>query len=454
MWLRSLLVPFLSLPFLPVFAAQGQVWVVDDTAATAPDFTNLQSAIDSVADGDILLVKAGTYAGMKIVGKSLTIQAEAGASVNVVDNSATPLATCGQLQTSICALGPSQSVRLRGLSISANGRGLLLDSNAGLVWIEECSITCGDHVLGVWNSCDGTGAGLEARDCADVVLVRSSFTGADGEACHLFNPGCDTCFDYGPEAGAGLLADSSEVHAFACAFSGGRGKGRFGSECEYQSQKGGYGVRGLGTPAPFLFLSDCALQGGNGLGCVLDESCGFQNNDGGDGLFWLGTAAVLDCSFQAGTPSTCGDGGTAGVPIVSHPSSTVRELPGSALRMRATSPVRENGSVDLVFEGPAFAPIWLLASTEPAATYGFYPRGSLLVGGAVVVELLGALDASGTLQHTVSLGPLPPGLDGRVFFLQGLLGSLPTTFPKLSLFPRPRSLLGEASLLLKLDESF
>ncbi|MCP3860484.1 MAG: hypothetical protein GY704_12605, partial [Phycisphaeraceae bacterium] len=42
--------------------AQYRVWVVDDDPAGG-DFTNLQSAVDAAADGDVLLVRQGDYGG-------------------------------------------------------------------------------------------------------------------------------------------------------------------------------------------------------------------------------------------------------------------------------------------------------------------------------------------------------------------------------------------------------
>jgi hypothetical protein len=401
---------------------------VDDSAATAPDFTDLQTAIDTVASGDVLLVRSGNYPMMRIRGKSLTLQAEDGATVNIVNGANPwPPPLCDVSGVLICNLGPSQSVRLRGLTIQAKSQGLLLSSNAGLVWIEDCSILCVDHALGILNGCAGSGAGLLARDCQDIVLVRTDFTGTDGEGCNLWG-GCEDCNDSNLTGGAGLELDSSNLHAFGCSFQGGMGRGRYGSRCEFERQKGGYGVRGYGNPAPFLFLSDCTLRGGVGFGCVEGESCFCEHNIGGDGLFWEGPAAVLDSTIEEGatTGVACAPECPpieVGVPVTPDADLVLDPLPGQALRMRIASPVREGGTIDIAFEGPLDARVWLVASTSAEALYldvPGHPRGTLLVGAPRWFVFAGRTDASGILTRSYTLGPLPPGLDAQIFFGQAL----------------------------------
>ena len=55
----------LVLGFANTVAAQGQVWVVDDSGGA--DFTTIQAGIDAAGEGDILLVNAGTYSGIRHV---------------------------------------------------------------------------------------------------------------------------------------------------------------------------------------------------------------------------------------------------------------------------------------------------------------------------------------------------------------------------------------------------
>ena len=47
--------------FAATAATQGQVFVVDDEAGAGVDFTDLQLAIDLASDGDLILVKEGSF---------------------------------------------------------------------------------------------------------------------------------------------------------------------------------------------------------------------------------------------------------------------------------------------------------------------------------------------------------------------------------------------------------
>ena len=58
-------------------SAQLQTWIVDDTPAPPPDFTDIQSAVDAAAEGDTILVEAGSYPTFQIDAKSVSILAVA-----------------------------------------------------------------------------------------------------------------------------------------------------------------------------------------------------------------------------------------------------------------------------------------------------------------------------------------------------------------------------------------
>ena len=47
------------------------VWTVDDSGGA--DFTDLQAAVDAASSGDVLLVAAGVYGNVAVLGKGLTI---------------------------------------------------------------------------------------------------------------------------------------------------------------------------------------------------------------------------------------------------------------------------------------------------------------------------------------------------------------------------------------------
>ncbi len=64
--------------------AQGQVLVVDASGGPGSNFTSLGPAVASAQSGDVLLVRSGGYLDSIVLdGKSLTVIADAGASVQI-----------------------------------------------------------------------------------------------------------------------------------------------------------------------------------------------------------------------------------------------------------------------------------------------------------------------------------------------------------------------------------
>src|SRR5690349_16637044 len=109
----------------------GYVWVVD--AAGAGDFAAIQPAVDAAADGDWLLVRAGSYAAFTLDGRSLGIAADAGAQVQVAGGAC------------VRNLAPRAQVLLLGLSLYANpaapggaSQGLLAQDDLGSLHVEAC----------------------------------------------------------------------------------------------------------------------------------------------------------------------------------------------------------------------------------------------------------------------------------------------------------------------------
>jgi hypothetical protein len=339
------------LGFVP--AAQGDVWVVDDTAGPGVDFATIQHAIDSasVDDGDVLLVRPGSYGQFRAWnGKALTIQAD-GSGVQV---SALP---------SVRNLPAGESFLIHGLAL----RGLELSGCAGTLWVEECAIT------GV----DGVDAVAVDR-CSDVILIRVVATGGDGTNC---------AFDYA--VGRGLVVwDRSSVQAYGCRFEGGpAGTRRLvapGFPCG--AEDGGAGVD-YSDGTDQLFLSDCEVLGGPSTSCQLsglgDCFCG----SGGVGLVSDGRSILLECTVTGGPalfhPSDCG------VPTPGADYTGQLEfLPGRALRATVGSPVRENGTVAIHLEGPPNVPVWML--------YAGFPRASVFRPDVRGVRLLPSGHLSGT----------------------------------------------------------
>src|SRR5262245_49008798 len=65
---------------LPPLCAQGRVWIVDAANGPGTNFTDLPTAVSSVAAGDVLRVRAGLYAMFQI-SNAITILADPGVTV-------------------------------------------------------------------------------------------------------------------------------------------------------------------------------------------------------------------------------------------------------------------------------------------------------------------------------------------------------------------------------------
>lgn len=189
----------------PSFAS---VIVVDDSGGA--DFTQVSAAVAAAADGDTILVKAGTYdTPYTIQSKSLTIVAELGATVAVQSIFTGPVLSIVRL------LRPHQRVVIRGLDGP-----LALVENAGSVRVED------GRLRGVTGQCIFPGAGLPGgagamvSNCASVAFARCELTGGDG--AQLFIPGVFDCCTAG---GPGLSAAGSSIALYQTTLAGGPGGG-------------------------------------------------------------------------------------------------------------------------------------------------------------------------------------------------------------------------------------
>src|SRR5262245_23875185 len=159
--LAPLLVAFAS----PLASAQNaNVLVVDAAGGPGSAFTDIQPAINAAANGDIVLVRSGSYAGFEVQAKSVSIVADAGASV-VVNSAST-----------IKQLGDDQRVEVMGVTLTpipqALGQSLLpldVTSCAGVVWLERVTATA------QWNASFPSVSGLRVANCASVTLLRCTF---------------------------------------------------------------------------------------------------------------------------------------------------------------------------------------------------------------------------------------------------------------------------------------
>src|SRR5262245_37780596 len=146
--------------------AKGGVIVVD--ASGAGNFTDLAPAIATAVDGDVVLVKSGTYSGFTILNEALDVVADAGASVRIDG------------RITVRQIAAARTVTLSGLEVhgAPGGGALELVLNSGPIRVQGCTLIGGNGV-----ACDVLAPGGSAvgfQSCADVVIERSTLIGGDG----------------------------------------------------------------------------------------------------------------------------------------------------------------------------------------------------------------------------------------------------------------------------------
>jgi pectin methylesterase-like acyl-CoA thioesterase len=60
------------------------IWIVDAQMGPGAQFADLPAAIAAAANGDTILVRAGTYSGFSVNGKALTLRGEGMATTRIL----------------------------------------------------------------------------------------------------------------------------------------------------------------------------------------------------------------------------------------------------------------------------------------------------------------------------------------------------------------------------------
>lgn len=400
--------PFLVLFATPVAWSNEVVWVVDDDAGAGVDFAAIQAAVDAAADGDTVLVKAGTYDPFAIVGKSLVVTGESGELVEVV------AASTGLHAIEVRDLLSSQSVAIRGIQGVAEGvtdsAVLALDNNQGPVWIEDCEFALGASSPFVLH----LGPMVEVAS-STLTMLRCCVRGGPDL---VGNPAV---------ADTAMVATQSALHLYDCLLVGGVGAtGEPGLATDR-------GDSGLSLEDGFLFASGCTFEGGEGgLGYVQ----GFPlplctpGGDGGPGLELPGAtgseAFLLGCTLLGGlggaglerTPTIgpCADGAPG--PDFDAGGNALTFLTGVARAFQAESPARGGESPKLTFEGPPGEFLFLLWSTAHTPVPLIPFQSTVLVGNPLFFASVGSMPPAGVKE----LDPVltEPGCDATTLYLQPL----------------------------------
>jgi hypothetical protein len=407
---------------VPAARAQGAVLVVD--GVNGP-FLTVQAAIAAAADGDTILVHAGYYEAPQVVGRSLTIAAEEGASVSFYVPKFTTTYNV------VRDLAPDDIVVLRGITFD----GLRLLDNAGTVWVEDCDMPFG-------------APGLLVESSANVVLVRDTISGQSG----FIDPGA--YFSQGSSDGARFT--DSRVAMYDCTAMGGNGS-------NFTQTVLGPGFPHIGEDAievhgGELRLSGCSATGGAGGAGGTDSVYGcFEGQTGGHGVNLVdgAPALVVRDSVLAGGPGgaaitppppTCSFGssgpGAPGSPVLTQ-SGSVTDVDGPARHVQVSGPVSEQEQLQLTVAGAPGDAVLLLVATQPRLTLKSPGIGALLVATPQLVVALGVLGVPAELDVPVTLPELGPGVAGIRLIVQGAF--------------KPGAggpVLGSGSVLLALDSAY
>ena len=377
--------------------------VVYVDAAGNGDYLQLQPAIDVAADGTVILVRSGSYAGFTIDNRRLLIIEDAGATAKIVGTVTIRNTTASGL------------VLLAGLEISApNGMlpgatSLAVSACAGHVRVQDCVLHGGEGAT----SFPAGGAGGKAADILNSVRVSfssSNLRGGNGYGFVVFGP------DGGP-GGAALETRGSALALYDCTLQGGAG-----GDADYavptSAGRGGDSARVLDFG---LLASGCSFKGGNGGGTS------FTPGDGGHGLFVAaGAQAQLIDNTYVGGLGGWGYGGGFGV--TGQPQSgggSFHALGGVRRRFHANVLAAENGTFSIDVAGEQGDRVWLMSSGKPGYAYMPSLAGIALIPFPTFLTLrpLGTLSASGSGSFSVRTPTLNGAVDVQRSFLQGLVQS-------------------------------
>ncbi|MED6335336.1 MAG: right-handed parallel beta-helix repeat-containing protein [Planctomycetota bacterium] len=340
-------------------SAQTRAWIVDDNPTPAPDFQTLQAAVDAAAEGDTILVEAGSYPGFTITGKAVRVLAVAPGTVIIEE----PVPTSVSVQGT--ALG--QDVVLRGLTLDAE---LRLEQCAGSVLVEECTLEEGVDVdqssAGVLARCEVSG-GIDALDSV-LAIYDTVSAGAVYE-------------------GAGLRLTNSEGFSSGGLFEGGPGL--------------------WGSPSPFSLFCD---GGPGGPGIQLSNSTWRHTSS----LFAGGHGGAPGYSEMPGV--TCSWGPT-GTPVS---GSGLLDLGGPAHSLEFSSPAAEQSKATLIARGAPGEHAFVLLSVNTISQW-FPPWSGQLVSGPPWITIFaGVLPPDGVQELQFTIGELAPAAEAIGATAQGL----------------------------------
>ena len=358
----------LLLTLLIVAPAQADVLVVDDDGGA--DHTEIRAAVLAAQDGDLILVRAGTYERVVVDGKELSI---VGLEDGVVITGDYP----AEAPLEIRNLAASQHVlvsRLQATNQSKNYVGLIVTANDGPVVLEDLTL------FSTASAQYHTGPVLPAFrvvNSASVGLLR----------CELAAPRSN---DHTPGV-TGLFVNASSVYLHDSLVIGGRGDNGEG----IITPNGEDGGTGVVVEDGSLFAARSWLRGGAG-GPSGDGLIQQSGGDGGVGLsLGPGVTAVLHDVKTEGGAGGFGfpTSGVDGAPTAVDPTATLTVLGGNPRVLSAPPSVASGAPVRLRFTGTPGEAVELGVSQSPAPTL-------VLAEAGVAVPASPVTQPSGVVPHT------------------------------------------------------
>lgn len=360
--------------FVPLATANASVIVV-----SGGDFA-LNVAVQAAADGDTLLVHAGSYFFFEVNGKSLSILAYPGETVSVTSSN-------------------PPSARVRNLPLGKT----CVVSGIRAYSLEVADCLGSVRIAGMRSGAGGIECFAQIDNSGDVSLTTCAFRGKT-------NPGPIP-------GGTGLTILNSNVALYDTSSSGANGVSLPDVFGVVFGTPGGDGVSVGGSSS--VFASNCSWSGGNGgNGSAPNPTC-HPGGAGGDGL-------VANASMPVQLLATTTSGGIGGLGCGSlsangSPSvGAVTNVAGARRALEAPAPVREGSPYSLTVRGEPGDRVILVTSARTRWSFEPLFSGVVLYGPGVRRHPMGMIGASGVLTANFTAPTLPAGVDATLLHMQAI----------------------------------
>ncbi len=390
---------------------------------------DLQIAIDTALDGDTLLLHGGSFSGVHIGDKSLSIVSEPEQSTSIQALDVTGLSAGKRVVLTGLLLLTDNAVATAGFPQPPRPA-LSLASCAGSVRLQN--VHCLPFVP------DSGADGARIVDCADVAFLDCELVGGAKRSTNW------AYAYFGPGAGV-RSSGAGQVAFYACTLRGGRGM-----DSHWISQFPDVpltligavtGAAGANIDGTTTFFGASVVRGGDGgrgvnATCNLIANCigGAANNgvSGGAGIAsFNATAFVVDCALDGGLGGAGGAGANCSScpnPIIYPPGANgphgvpnwgnVTLSPGLVTRLGVTPLVRELHAISIDVTGtPGDVVTFAISQGSPWILAPSF-QGVFLYGPGVRRVTLGMIPGSGVLSTSLPFGPLPLGIESSTRYLQ------------------------------------